>query len=450
MRISNRDYRNDTRPRSARRYEEQKVLSSEKNLALSYVKRASTFISPQLLRELSQQRQVSDREKKLCLTFADLLLLVNKNKLMNLDGWNGFTAFAQREERVQELLDSYLVLLEEGDVSSLLLEQVRQAYRECSGQRSETFGILQEFVCESLCYLEVRTELSKDAATTTVGTDEKLRPRSTNPSPSPWKSDIHADDRYVPIEIIDEYTVEEEHQHPARKACLIRPIEELKQEQQQEIPRVVVTQSESPEKRLPQAPPHAEAIRPAPQTQDEKPTLEYMEGSENTTNIIIKDVFLKPPRKTRTVRGSPAKSSPGRKKAAPEGAAGEAVNKIWEALKEAKRQSPQKKQPRESPTKRLREMKNTSLKNKQHLKSQGENLEGKMLYTVGPNAGYLVNKAYDASIPMKDLIKKDHVEAHKIGEYLLAKLGRIRGEEQKEGEDEGNATVEDFSKLLTP
>ena len=83
---------------------------------------------------------------------------------------------------------------------------------------------------------------------------------------------------------------------------------------------------------------------------------------------MIKDVFLKPPKKAKTVRGSPAKSSPGRKRAPAEGAAGEAVNKILEVLREAKHASPKKKPVRESPTKRLREMKNTSLKNKQHLK----------------------------------------------------------------------------------
>ena len=130
--------------------------------------------------------------------------------------------------------------------------------------------------------------------------------------------------------------------------------------------------------------------------------MEYVEGDENQANIVIKNAFLKAARKAKTVRGSPAKSSPGRKKPpVVEGGAGEAVNKILEAMREAKQASPKKKQPRESPTKRLREMKNTSLKNKQHLKEQGENLDGKMLYTVGPNAGFLVNKAYDASMPTK-------------------------------------------------
>ena len=51
-----------------------------------------------------------------------------------------------------------------------------------------------------------------------------------------------------------------------------------------------------------------------------------------------------------------------------------------------------------------------------------------MLYTVGPNSGFLVNKAFDASMPTKELLKKDRVETSKIGEYLLAKLGRIREE----------------------
>ena len=124
------------------------------------------------------------------------------------------------------------------------------------------------------------------------------------------------------------------------------------------------------------------------------------------------------------------------------------MNKIWEALKEAKSQkSPEKKkrEPRESPTKRLREMKNTSLKNKQELKRQGENIEGKMLYTVGPNAGYLVTKEYDSSMPIKDMVNKDKIQTAKFSDLLVAKLGLARkGEESKEGEPE------DFANLFTP
>ena len=105
--------------------------------------------------------------------------------------------------------------LADGEFPHALLEQVRQAYRDCSGLRSDSFGILQEFVCESLCHLEVKNELSKDATTTAAGTAEKPRPRSVDPSP--WKSDMHAEERYVPIEVIEEYRVEEEEPpEPAR------------------------------------------------------------------------------------------------------------------------------------------------------------------------------------------------------------------------------------------
>ena len=90
-------------------------------------------------------------------------------------------------------------------------------------------------------------------------------------------------------------------------------------------------------------------------------------------------------------------------------------------------------------------MKNTALKNKQELKRQGENIEGKMLYTVGPNAGYLVTKEYDSSMPIKDMVNKDKVQTAKFSDLLVAKLGLARkGEESKEGEPE------DFANLFTP
>ena len=103
----------------------------------------------------------------------------------------------------------------------------------------------------------MRTELGKDASTTVGGTAEKQRLHSSNPSPSPWKSDLHAEERHVPIEVIEEYRIEEEEPEPARKAS--RPKDEKKDSQ---VPNVIVTHPESPEKRLP--PPHAEGIRPAP------------------------------------------------------------------------------------------------------------------------------------------------------------------------------------------
>ena len=61
----------------------------------------------------------------------------------------------------------------------------------------------------------------------------------------------------MPIEVIEEYRVEEEEPEPARKAP--RRSEEQKKP---EVPSVIVTSYESPEKRLP--PPHPEGIRPAP------------------------------------------------------------------------------------------------------------------------------------------------------------------------------------------
>ena len=78
-----------------------------------------------MLRELCDQKEVSDREKHLCNTFADLLSLVCRNRLLNLDGWKGFRKFVQSEGRVRDYLEAYLVHLEEADVSTLLLEQVR-------------------------------------------------------------------------------------------------------------------------------------------------------------------------------------------------------------------------------------------------------------------------------------------------------------------------------------
>ena len=136
LHLGSREQLETLRPRSARRYEEQKVLSSEKDLSLSYVKRAIGMITPEFLRELSEEKQATDRDKQLCNTFADLLSLVCRNRLLNLDGWKGFRSFVQREGRVKEYLEAYLVHLEEADVSTLLLEQVRQAYKDCSGRRS--------------------------------------------------------------------------------------------------------------------------------------------------------------------------------------------------------------------------------------------------------------------------------------------------------------------------
>ena len=168
---------------------------------------------------------------------------------------------------------------------------------------------------------------------------------------------------------------------------------------------------------------------------------------------MIKEVNLGPspqkasPSKVSRSKASPSRASPS--KLSPYRRRGdEPVNKLWEALKEAKNaKSPEKKkrEPRESPTKRLREMKNTSLKNKQELKRAGESIEGKMLYTIGPNAGYLVTKESDSSMPIKDMVKKDHSQTAKFSDLLVQKLGLSRKpEESKEGE------LEDFANLFTP
>ena len=97
MRFGTRDYLDRLRSNSAGRFEDQKVLSREKDLSLIYVKRALGMINPQLLSELSQFNDVTDREMKLCYTVADLIALVNSNSRADLDSWEAFQSYAQRE-----------------------------------------------------------------------------------------------------------------------------------------------------------------------------------------------------------------------------------------------------------------------------------------------------------------------------------------------------------------
>ena len=174
-------------------------------------------------------------------------------------------------------------------------------------------------MCESLCYLEVKTEMTKDN-TTAAGTAEKLRPRSVDPSP--WKSDMHAEERHMPIEVIEEYRIEEEEPpEPVRKAprASSRPI--VKTEEQKGPAPFVPQSAISPEKRLPQAksrPAAAEAAlkrkREAEgEPMESKPTLQYVDAGDMTTNIVIKEVNLGPS----PLKASPSKASPTKSKLSP-------------------------------------------------------------------------------------------------------------------------------------
>ena len=66
LRFGTQEYLDRIRSNSEGRFEDQKTLSREKDLSLVYVKRALGVITPQLLGELSQYEQVTDRERRLC------------------------------------------------------------------------------------------------------------------------------------------------------------------------------------------------------------------------------------------------------------------------------------------------------------------------------------------------------------------------------------------------
>ena len=363
------------------------ILTKELELGKDLLVKASDKIDEAYLKSLSDSANTNliDQEKELVIIFLNILDLVNEGTYSADLTWDQASEKIQNQANTVHKIKNFAVLVENQRVNAGDVIDIKNRFISASPPAENASGQadpIRDFLCEFFCLVDIVEELR-------IGTSpEKLR------SPARGAAANGAQDTSL-----------QDFKSPAgtREGVGIDP----------------------------------SMISPIPNRGEQdlggQSVNRYMEMSAQDVSGTLRS---SPQRVTTitTVKRSPGKGSPKRhqqylnvsmtqeeRKASASPARDLARKMQQDGAKQAKKKAKQtqKKQKVRSPTKRLRQMKDAKLANAQKQAARGDG-HNKMLYTVSPKEGYLVNKEYHPEMDAGDMTRVEREIAERISTFVTS------------------------------
>ncbi|CAI2362035.1 unnamed protein product [Moneuplotes crassus] len=368
---------------------EERVLNKEFSLGKDLIREAANHITEESLRDLVADNDLSPADQSIIKTFIGLLELINHGKPKEYLAWHRIQTSLSFTEDWINRIDDFETMIEHYTFPQELINGYKEEFKRHAQLSSDKAYVsnLREYLCEAFCLLDILEEIklnkSHKTASKSPAKFEKINERShknKDSKPVAQKKTVQRKSGEKTVKKAEKKVQSASSGHnPVVVTKNIKSMEIVKESSKEESPQYFTQKIRLQEEEV-----------PAQDKEEERRTREarrrVVESRSPNKKVTTKTwskggaTFT-----TKTTEYKLAKSPA--------------------TAKSPKRKIVQKKRRgADSPTKRIIDHKNASLKHKKNAKKVAD--QGHMLYTIDPKNAYLVSNDFSKHLSQDQIIDK--------------------------------------------